>query len=295
MSDYKCNLIVPGFGKCGTSSLHSYLALHPRILMSTMKEPQYFSMENRWRLGPIFHNSLFESTEKNVVHYYGESSTTYCASEVALKRIKEHLSDPKIIFILRDPVQRVVSHYRWLGVLGLEKRPILEAIEKDGFGFDPNQPFENMGYKSYLQLSSYSKYVPQWQEKFGENNVLILFTHELDKNPNSVLSHCFKSLGLESIGEFDEIKENRTQGSSVTTQSSLVNLVDKYVPQVIRNEIKKIPLANAIWKTKMQKSIIIEPPSVNLEEIEKISNLLTDELNYYKKLRLSHSLFDPKL
>ena len=78
--------------------------------MSKVKEPHYFSVENNWKLGSDFHNSLFESAGKNDVAYYGESSTTYCVSEVALKRIHEQLVETKIIFIVRDPVERVVSH-----------------------------------------------------------------------------------------------------------------------------------------------------------------------------------------
>lgn len=259
--------------------------------MSKVKEPHYFSVENKWKLGTNYHNSLFEPAGKDDVAYYGESSTTYSASEVALQRIKEHLIEPKIMFIVRDPVERVVSHYRWMCTLGQEKRPILEAIEKDGFGFDPNQPVEG-GYKSYLQFSTYSKYLPQWQERFGENNVLILFTDELSKNPNGVLARCFDFLKLEPINELVEIKENQTESSSRATQRPLAKVVNKYVPQVVRNGIKKIPLVTKIWTTAAQYRVSIKPPQVSTEEMVKIANMLSNEVDYYGKLRKNYSLFD---
>lgn len=291
MSIYKCNLVLAGFGKSGTSSLHAYLALHPRIVMSKVKEPHYFSVENNWKLGPGYHNSLFESAGKSDVAYYGESSTTYSISEVALKRIHEQLVEPKIIFIVRDPVDRAVSHYRWLYTLGLEKRPILEALEKDGFGFDPNRSVEG-NYMSYLQESCYSQYIPQWQEKFGENNVLVLFTDELGKNPTAVLNRCFDFLGIGPIGDVAEIYKNRTESSSIVKLSPLAKVVIEYVPQAVRNGIKKIPLATKIWTTATQHRVIVNPPQVSTGEMVKISNMMPDEVNYYGKLRKNYSLFD---
>ena len=182
MNAHKCNLVLAGFPKCGTSSLHEYLAIHPRISMSKLKEPHYFSIENNWNLGPDFHNSLFEANEKSDAVYFGESSTTYGLSDVALKRIKDQLHEPKIIFIVRDPVERVISHYRWMYALALEERSVLNALEEDGFGFDPNSSIRG-NFKSDLQFSAYSKYIPLWQEEFGEDNVIILFTDELAKKP----------------------------------------------------------------------------------------------------------------
>jgi hypothetical protein len=54
----KCNLIVPGFGKSGTSSLHEYLALHPDICMSNPKETNFHIRAN-WQRGEDWYNSLF--------------------------------------------------------------------------------------------------------------------------------------------------------------------------------------------------------------------------------------------
>ena len=56
---YRCNLIVPGFPKSGTSSLHDYLNLHPDICMSSPKECHFFAIENRYENGCKFHNKIF--------------------------------------------------------------------------------------------------------------------------------------------------------------------------------------------------------------------------------------------
>ncbi|MEA3642075.1 MAG: hypothetical protein VBE63_19355, partial [Lamprobacter sp.] len=116
-----CNLVVPGFPKSGTSSLHEYLDLHPQINMSRHKESHFFAIEKHWNKGWDYHNSLFNISKD--YSYYGESSTIYCISEKSIERIQSSLKSPKFIFLLRHPVQRVLSHYRWLCALGLERRP----------------------------------------------------------------------------------------------------------------------------------------------------------------------------
>src|SRR5205809_6736903 len=115
----RCNLIIPGFGKSGTASLHSYLALHPDICMSEPKEPGFFAISEAWRRGPEWYDTFFDDDGKPRC-WYGESSTIYSIWEPALKRIKESLHSPKFIVLLRDPVQRLISHYKWYWAYGWE-------------------------------------------------------------------------------------------------------------------------------------------------------------------------------
>lgn len=78
----KCNLVVAGFAKCGTTSLHKYLDLHPRICMSSRKEPHYFSLKAAYAKGSGWYDSLFDhSTAESTL--FGESSTSYSTWEPA--------------------------------------------------------------------------------------------------------------------------------------------------------------------------------------------------------------------
>ena len=105
MSEYLCNLVIPGAAKSGTSSLHDLLDQHPEVNMSKPKEPQHFSFEDLYMRGAVAHNSLFRNDKK--YRYHGESSQCYMIHHVAMKRIKDSLSCPKIIIILRHPVDRL--------------------------------------------------------------------------------------------------------------------------------------------------------------------------------------------
>ena len=137
------------------------------IAMSSSKEPHHFSREARYSEGATAHNKLFEN--KSDALYFGESSTTYLPSPTAAERIARDFDHPKAIIILRHPVARCFSHYRWRYRLGLEKRSFLEAIKNDGHGFDPEQPTE-FGYLAYLELSQYARQCQVWEEALGSMN-----------------------------------------------------------------------------------------------------------------------------
>lgn len=195
MGEFVCNLIIPGAGKSGTSSLHELLNQHPQICMSSVKEPHFFALDEHFDRGVAWHNSLF--LQDSDLLFYGESSTLYMPSAKAIARISEHLVRPKIIFVLREPIQRCISHYRWLYRLGYEARSPREAFKIDGYGLEPDRSYGG-NYKSYLQFSNYSHYIPRWQTAFGDENVLLLRSDDLKNNYQSAMDACFRFLGLES-------------------------------------------------------------------------------------------------
>ena len=99
------NLFIAGAAKSGTSTLHDYLSLHPDINMSVNKEPNYFWRKDK---GLKHYAKLYGDGRQR---YLGESSTTYRVLPEVVDRIGETVSDPRFIFIFRNPVDRAVSYY----------------------------------------------------------------------------------------------------------------------------------------------------------------------------------------
>lgn len=201
MADYLCNLIVPGAAKSGTSSLHRILGRHPNITMSHPKEPQFFSFDDLYSKGSKYHNSLFEHVDGDTVTY-GESSQSYFVHQRAIDRIQKSLDKPKIIILLRDPLERLLSHYRWRYKLGVETRSLHKAVEESGlstlYEYDKTHNIYR-AHGGYVAFSQYAKYVPMWINAFSKENVLVLRTEDL-KNRQSVLSAaCFRFLGFQEI------------------------------------------------------------------------------------------------
>ena len=279
MNEYKCNLIIAGVGKSGTTSLHSYLDTHPNICMSEPKEPHYFSIDAEWGRGKEYHNGLFR--EKPGATIFGESSTTYCASEIAMRRIKSVLDNPRVIIVLRDPVGRVISHYRWVCSLGLEKRPFLQAINENGYDFDPNVSVEGRCYMSYLELSLYSKWVPKLQEVFGTENVLILRSDDLKDHPMLVVDRCCEFLGVEKMSLILPEEQNRTEDIVIRSQYPLLAKLRVGIPTPVRHFVKRLApkMVELINKLSIRTRKVI--PTISEKEKKVVANILESEIRYF--------------
>ena len=158
------NLIVAGFQKCGTSSLHRYLDLHPEIAMSRLKEPDFFRVDRTWDKGLDWYRGLFDAEAA----VRGEASVNYAAlpiSEGVAERIAKHIPDVRLIFCVREPVERAVSNYIHMWSMGHERRPIDEALLDLG--------------SSYLQRSRYAHQLAPFRAAFGEDQILVIRQEDL--------------------------------------------------------------------------------------------------------------------
>jgi len=178
------NLFIIGAAKAGTTTLHRHLAAHPDVFMSEPKEPGYFTPEVgyyptdlEWYLG------LFkEAGDATIV---GEASTHYTKRplyEGVPKRIAEFCPDARFIYLMRDPVDRAVSHY-WHEVRKLnEHRSIFGAIQED---------------LRYTCLGDYQYQLEPYFDRFGRERVLVLTFEELVSEPDAVLPGVYQWLGLD--------------------------------------------------------------------------------------------------
>ncbi|MEM0966797.1 MAG: sulfotransferase domain-containing protein [Verrucomicrobiota bacterium] len=274
----KCNLLVPGFAKCATSSLHKYLDLHPEICMSSRKEPHYFSLKAVYEKGASWHDSLFDHADENS-KFFGESSTSYSTWEPALVRIKKELIRPRIILILRDPLERLLSHYRWMYAIGFENEKLPKALKVEA-GSPVDIEISRGGcYPWYFRKSKYSYFVPLIEIIFGEENVLLIRTEDLAQKPSKVMDYCFNFLQVDAfdIGE-SRMEFNKTANKRVQNGASIVSLHDK-LPSRFRHMIKPYygKLLTLLGK---RKRVAPEPSDVFLDDLRA---LLEDDFKEYSR------------
>lgn len=204
MGDVLPNLFVPGASKSGTTTLHHYLNQHPDIWMSADKETCFFSDDERYITGKKYYFSLFEKGRECI--YRGESSTGYMVQPQAIARIKKDTVNPKFIFILRNPIDRVFSHYNWLVGNGFEHRSFEQAFLSNihqEISFSTSEPY-------YYHYSCYGKWLSMYYEAFGAENIHIITLEDLKKDPIKTLNTCFEFLNLSAIHQFHKIKLNKT-------------------------------------------------------------------------------------
>lgn len=277
---YLCNLVVPGAGKSGTSSLHEALHKHPKICMSEQKEPHFFCRSGKYAQGPNYHNGLFapEGTEE----FFGESSTGYMIWPDAIEKIARDLTNPKIILLLRHPVARTISHWKWRVKLGLEIRPLQAAIEKNGYGYDAERLDGGYGYMSYLQFSEYSKYCPLWVEKFGKENCLIINTDDLKNDFQNTMSRCFSFLDLDNFKFKDEVNANETK--------NLVGRPKPFMTKIMSplpSNLKKTPLYRNIRSSILRMQTSKAPIEVSDDDVKATEILLKKETEYFDMIKSS--------
>jgi hypothetical protein len=177
------NFFVIGAPKCGTTSLHFYLDQHPQISMSRVKEPCVFSSPLYWpRLDS--YDGLFDQRAVR----RGESSTSYTRYPVegdAAPRIHHAFPDAKLIYLVRDPVERITSEYIQHADGGVERRSIDEAL-KD---FEDPRNFYVCGSRYAMQVTRYLEY-------FDASSLLVLDQSELREMRAETLREVFAFLDV---------------------------------------------------------------------------------------------------
>lgn len=277
---YLCNLILPGAGKSGTSSLHVMLGKHPQLSFSDPKEPQHFSFDPLYKGGPDTHNAMFSRNDE--VIYFGESSQCYMVHPHAIERIARHCRDPRIIFLLRDPIGRLLSHYAWAFRLGTEHRPLRAAIEElgeeTGYEFDPSAGmYRPLG--GYLAFSHYATWIPRWQAEFGEDRVLLLRTEDLRASPAATLKRCWQFLGVPEIPFESEVVANQTSSNFRLAIPKPLLAIARAIPTRAKGRTYRF-VRDIIWRQ------LTARPDTRLDDEDRrsIENWLAADIAFYAAL-----------
>jgi len=177
------NLLIIGAVKSGTSSLHYYLDLHPEIMMSKKKELYYFVESRNWHRGVEWYSSHFSRKAKIA----GESTpgyTLFPKLKGVPKRIYELLPEVKLIYLIRDPIERAKSHYIANYSSGGENRTFHSA-------------FENLDNNPFIFPSLYANQLEQYFPFFDVSQILVITLENLHKNPRKTMQKVFHFLAVE--------------------------------------------------------------------------------------------------
>jgi tetratricopeptide (TPR) repeat protein len=193
------DFIIIGAEKCGTTSLYSYITQHPQVLGPIAKEIHFFS--HHFNYGLDWYLSHFPKLPLG--YLTGEASTSYigCHNN-AHRRLFNLFPKVKLLAILRDPIDRSISHYHQLVKLGREGRKIEDVINQEieiltniDNIWDVRQAYWRIG-NGTIWHSLYVYFLQEWLNFFPKEQFLILSSEKLFANPEETMKTVWNFLHL---------------------------------------------------------------------------------------------------
>ena len=228
------NFIIIGAMKCATSTLHVQLSRQPGFFMSEPKEPNFFSDDDNYARGMAYYRSLFEGAGSSQLR--GESSTHYTKLPTypkALTRMREHLPALKLIYVMRHPIDRLVSHYIHEWSMRNINVPIDRAVDL---------------HEELVHYGCYHMQLQPFIQVYGRANVLPVFLERLQAESQSELERVCRFLGYQGapIWASDLANQNVSSerlrlgkwGRELFDNPTLTRWRRQIVPQFVRDTIK---------------------------------------------------------
>ena len=198
------NLIVIGAQKCGTSGLHYYLSLHPEVSMSNPKELNFFIEERNFPRGLEWYSRHFDPSAK----CRGEASPNYTAYPQHLgvpERIASIVPDARLVYIVRDPIERIAAHWVHNYAKRREKGDLRATL------LHPNT--------SYVSRSKYFMQLQRFLVHFPEEQILVLDQADLRDQRMPTLRRLFEFVGVDPAFEhpkFEQVRHSTSRKKRAT-------------------------------------------------------------------------------
>ena len=248
------DFLIVGAMKCGTTTLQAQLAAQPGVFMTTPKEPNFFSDDAVFARGLGWYRGLFAAAAPGDLK--GEASTHYTKRPThprTLERMHPHLPAVRIVYMIRNPVQRAISHY-------------IHEWSEGRMGADPAAEFTR--HPEMVDYGRYGWQIAPWIAAYGAEAVLLTSLEQLTAAPQQELARIARHVGLtrEAVWQDDLGAQNvsaervrRLPLESVLVYNPVAAalrraLVPKRIRTAIRNarKIRSRPELPAALKAAMQ-------------------------------------------
>lgn len=202
--DCSIDFLVIGGQKCGTTSLHDWLAKEELVSLPTYKETHFFSHDDRFSLGFEWYKSQFQEND-NDSHIKGEVDPEYLFFAQSAERIAQLKTAPKIIVLLRNPLERALSHYKMSVRRGIEKRPFIQALNSDVESISIDSFHES--HFSYFKRGLYGKQLSRFIAKCPKSEIAYVMFEDLfgENTQESEYLRICQFIGIQSTLRLDAL------------------------------------------------------------------------------------------
>lgn len=230
------DFVLIGSMKCGTSTLAVQLAAQKGVFVTTPKEPNFFSDDEIYSRGLDWYRALFDAARPGDIR--GEASTHYTKLPTypdTLARMQVVLTAPKLIYMIRNPVTRAVSHY-------------IHEWSEGRMGHDPLAEFAR--HSEMLDYGRYGWQITPFIEAYGRDAVLLTSLEGLKSDPQGELTRVAAHIGLERAEWKDDLGAQNVSAERVRKFPMQKLLIDNPVAETLRRTLVPRSLREKIRKSR---------------------------------------------
>jgi hypothetical protein len=258
------NLVVIGAAKCGTTSLHEYLDLHPAVSMSQEKELNFFVADKNWSRGLDWYQQQFPDAPVR-----GESSPAYTAYPLlpgVPERMAATIPNARLVYLVRDPIDRIVSHY----VHRTVNWPNMGSLE---------DALDDAHVREWLVTPSYYwQQLEQYLRHFPRDRILLLDSDELRASRDEVLYRVFAFLGVDASFRTPEFERAHNAATGRTRRTSTGEVVSSILTRTLGAQGSRAVRERAPAALKSRFRAETEPPTMRQAQREELAAELAPEV-----------------
>lgn len=298
------NFFLVGAMKAGTTAIYDVLRSHPDVFCSPIKEPNFFCddivpetfsdvfkpshsfnadsyvdgpMDQFAHIAYIRDPSTYARMFRHVSRerVIGDFSTSYLFSSTAAANIRDSVPNPRVLIVLRNPVERAISHYLMDNRIGIANEPLGDLLQKELTASRRGWCITNQ----YIELGLYFEQVKRYLMNFPRRRIKIVIYDDLRRNFQKTTEEIFSFLGIDLVERgLNDVRRNTAKCSRFPElnkwlyQSGLKNTVSQYVPKSIVRWGKKYYYGRTART------------NVSLAERERLRSIFRDDVHELSKL-----------
>jgi hypothetical protein len=224
------DFLILGAQKAGTTALYAYLRRHPGITGPSWKEVSYF--DRHYARGPSWYRGNFPNVLRARGALVGEASPSYLFHPLGPERVKELLPEAQLVVLVRNPIDRALSHYHHEVALGREPLSFEHALaaeeqrldgEEERLRSDPRYFSRAWWSHTYKARGRYAEQLERWLAVFPREQLLILPSEELLDEPECTHAQVLEFLEAppHRLDSYPRVYERRYEGMEPGTRAEL--------------------------------------------------------------------------
>lgn len=253
--------LIIGAMKAATTTIYEQLRMLDGIYMPALKEPNFFSDDINYQRGMDWYRKLFDSAEDTDI--LGEASTHYAKLPTypnSLSRIYQTLPDVKLIYIMRDPIDRLISQYIHEWSCNNIREDINNAINI---------------HEDLIKYSCYAYQLAPYLNRYGYKNILPVFFERLKNEPEEQLTRIARFIGYSGDVKWreDSAKTN-VSSERLRTNAALNSMLNNPLLTVLRRTLVPRSLRDIV-KSKIR---MTERPKLSEESKQKLEEIFDADM-----------------